>query len=259
MHINSISCGQGAPSLHLLQMARAGLFPADIVIVADTGGEHDMLWSNGRRSDAKTFFNEVTKPLAEEFGLEAYFVRAQDKNGQPLPDIMTVQTMDAGQVRIDLPLFGSNGGRLQQSCTSKWKKAAIRQQLRRMGATTATTSLGLTMDEVHRMKPNDVKWERLQWPMLLIRKTYRAEIEPQLKAAGIPWIVRSQCDFCPHKNAFRWDMSTPETIDAAAEFEAAFGGEFFLTDKRLPLKEALALPRTGDLFDDACDQGYCMV
>ena len=43
MHIKSISCGQGAPSLFLIVMAGEGMFPADVVIVADTGWENDML------------------------------------------------------------------------------------------------------------------------------------------------------------------------------------------------------------------------
>lgn len=258
-HINSISCGQGAPSVYLLLMAHQGIFPADVVIVADTGGENDMLWSTGERTTAREFFERVTKPLAEEFGFDVAFVRANDGNGQPLPDIMSVQRIaDDGKFEIDLPLFGSQGGRLQQSCTSKWKKAAVRQELRRRGATTATTNLGLTMDELHRMKSNDVKWERLHWPMLLNEKTYRVECEQKLAAAGIPWIVRSQCDFCPHKNAFRWGMSSPKTLNEAAEFEASFNGEFFLSSKRIPLKMVLDAPVTGDLFE-GCDQGYCFV
>jgi hypothetical protein len=84
----------------------------------------------------------VTKPLAEEFGMSAHFVRANDKHGQPIPDIMSNQSVVDGKIKIDLPMFGSNGGRLSQSCTEKWKKQAIRQQLRRMGAKKATVNLG---------------------------------------------------------------------------------------------------------------------
>ena len=164
MHINSISCGQGAPSLALiLSSHHLNLFPCDIVIVADTGNENDMLWSTGERTDAKTFFHEVTKPLAEEFGMTAYFARSKDKNKKYLPDIMDNQFIDNdGKIRIDIPLFGSNGGRLHQSCTDKWKKTAIRQKLRELGAKTATCNLGITREESHRMKPSKLKWETLE-------------------------------------------------------------------------------------------------
>lgn len=261
MHINSISCGQGAPSIYLLVMAKQGIFPADIVIVADTGDENDMLWNTGERTTAGEFFERVTRPLAEEFGLEAAFVRAVNKNGKPLPAIHHDQTIKSnGIISIDMPLFGVNGGRLRQSCTSKWKKSAIRQELRRRGAKTATTYLGLTMDEVERVKPNtDIKWETLAWPMIMIQKIYRAEIETHLQKMGIPWLKRSQCDKCPHGDLFRWEMHTEQSIDEAAEFEASFNGEFFLTEYRIPLKEAIKLMKSRKPPNSflSCDGGYC--
>lgn len=240
-HIDSISCGQGAPSIYLIVAAGQGVFPADVVIVADTGDENDMLWSTGERSSAREFYEQVTKPLAEEFGLEAVFVRANDGDGNPLPPIHLDQKLN-GKVDIDMPLFGSNGGRLRQSCTSKWKKAAIRQELRRRGADTATSNLGITLDEVHRIKPNtDVQWETLAWPLCMIEPLHKASIVDRLQKMGVPYMVSSQCDKCPHKSWWHWSMSTPETIKKAAEFEAQFSGEFFLTEYRVPLLEAIQL------------------
>ncbi len=265
-HIDSISCGQGAPSLFLIWLAGQRLFPCDIVIVADTGNENDMLWSNGRRSGARTFFDEVTKPLAEEFGIDAAFVRTVDKKKKPLPDLHLDQRYEDGKKEIDLPLFGSKGGRLMQSCTDKWKKRAIRQELRRHGARKATVRLGITMDEVGRMKQSKEKWETLTWPLTLTvreggkRGWYRSEIQDEMKRAGIPYIIRSQCDFCPHKNLFRWRMSSPETIQAAAEFERKLGkGDFFLTPHRMPLLNAIDLMESKQSLEifDSCDSGYC--
>jgi len=92
MHINSISCGQGAPSLFLIvAAAELRLFDATIVIVADTGWENDMLWNNGRRTDARTFFEDVTQPLAEEYGMQAAFVRSLDKHGRAYPVLQDAQ------------------------------------------------------------------------------------------------------------------------------------------------------------------------
>jgi len=157
-HIDAISCGQGGPSLFLIIAAKEyNLFSADVVIVADTGWENDMLRTDGRRSDARTFFEEVTKPLAVEYGLDAYFVRANDGNGKPLPPLQDTQRLVGSRIEVDIPMFGSNGGRLHQSCTSKYKVSAIRQQLRRLAAKTANSYLGITMDEVHRMKESEVE------------------------------------------------------------------------------------------------------
>lgn len=262
-HINSISCGQGAPSIFLIVAAGEGLFPADVVITADTGWENDMLWDNGRRTDARTFFEEVTKPLAEEYGMQAFFVRTKDEHGKPYPNLQDVQWPGTE----DIPMFGSRGGKLQQSCTSKWKKQGIRQKLRELGAQTATTHLGITIDEVDRIKPNtDVKWETLAWPLVINDKGikyYRATINEELERRGIPYLVTSECDGCPHKDIHRWNRLSPDTLAELSEFEKRFKGEFFLTRQCIPLIDSIEAMNNGmpenNIFDGCGDGGYCFL
>jgi hypothetical protein len=286
-HINSISCGQGAPSLFLIVMAGEGLFPADLVVVADTGWENDCLWSTGERTTNKEFFERVTKPLAESYGIDAAFSRSLDENKVPylpIPDSVTYKQTLAGSEKfkspnygLDIPMFGSNGGRLRQSCTSKWKIQAIHQEVRRRGATTSTTALGLHRDEVHRVKPSKEKWDTLCWPLVDMAQTReggtadmgigrtwdRATIQAEMEKRGIPYLVTTECDGCPHKNWERWKRTSQETIDELALFEAKFNGEFFLTSARIPLKKSLAamqLKNEGQAsFDDICDSGYCFL
>jgi hypothetical protein len=275
-HINSISCGQGAPSLFLIVLAGEGRFPADVVIVADTGWENDMLWNTGERTTAREFFERVTKPLAASYGIDAAFVRAVNDIGLQLLAIPLDQRVN-GKIEIDVPFFGSRGGRLHQSCTSKWKVGAIRQELRRRGATTATTALGLHLDEVHRVKLSDVQWHRSMWPLLDIAelpnggardmgiggKWNRDQIQREMERRGIPYLVTTECDGCPHKDWARLQRTSPQTIDELAMFEAQFKDEFFLTKYRTPLKEALITMEKDNaqgagLFD-VCDSGYCFL
>ena len=263
LHIESISCGQGAPSLFLIILAGEGYFKADVVIVADTGWEIDMLWSDGKRTDAKSFFEIVTKPLAESYGIPAVFVRSQKKDGTKYPPLPEMQYPG----KEDIPLYGSKGGRLRQTCTSKWKIQAIRQELRRRGANSAITYLGLTVDEVQRIKPNNVKWEQLSWPLIGYPKREnwnkefrRIDINEDLERRNIPYLVTSQCDGCPHKNYFRWKNNTQEKIKELTEFESRWNGTQFLTDKRKPLPEALEemknnISKKESL--DFCESGYC--
>jgi hypothetical protein len=265
MHINSISCGQGAPSLFLIVLAGEGYFDADVVITADTGWETDMLWSDGNRTDAETFFNEVTKPLANRYDIDAMFVRTLNRDGNRYPALQDAQSPG----KEDIPMYGSNGGKLRQSCTSKWKKQAIRQELRRRGARTAISYLGLTMSEVHRIRPNDVQWESLAWPMIGYpgrpewnQAWYRVQADEGLNKRGIPYLITSQCDGCPHKDFFRWSNNTPEKIEELTEFEAQWNGEQFLTRELIPLPQAIERMRarkpTDELFD-VCENGYCFV
>ena len=129
--------------------------------------------------------------------------------------------------------------------------------MRRRGAKTGTTFLGLTVDEVHRMKPSDVQWVETKYPLIEAR-LYRASIVTDLERRGIPYLISTECDGCPHKNKARWDRTSPEMIDELAEFERRFNGEFFLTSQRVPLKEALANMDDGQMsLFDVCDSGYC--
>lgn len=261
----------------LIVLAGEGAFPADVVIVADTGWENDMMRNDGRRTTAREFFEEVTKPLANSYGIDAAFVRAIDGDGNAKMAIPDDQRISNEKIEIDIPLYGSRGGRLMQSCTSKWKVGAIRQELRRRGATTAMTALGLHRSEAHRIKPSDVDWQQSCWPLCDIRqdaikgiapmgigRTWdRASVYTAMERAGVPYLISSECDGCPHKDFARWQRTSPETIEQLAAFEAQFGGEFFLTKYRKPLREALALMRSdnekgANLFD-ICDSGYCFV
>lgn len=262
-HIDAISCGQGAPSVYMILLAGEKKIAATHVIVADTGDENDMLWSNGKRTDARTYFEEVTRPLAEEFGLIAAFVRSVDKNKDPLPPLHETQHLATGDApyNIDMPLFGNRGGRLKQSCTSKYKVAAVRQQLRRWGARTATTAIGFTISEVHRIKPDDVKWCTKTYP-LVEHGIHRATAIQRLADLGIPYLITTECDKCPHKDWARWKRTSEGAIREAAEFEASFNGEFFLTSQRIPLLDALEEMGKEDRYQmalSACDSEYCFM
>ncbi len=200
-----------------------------------------MLASDGKRYSASEYFETVTKPLAEEFGIIPHFVRARNRNGELLPSLQDDQSL-IDKTRIDLPMFGSNGGRLNQSCTSKWKVVAIRQKLRELGADTATTAIGFTLDEVHRVKQvSDVKWERHIWPLVTgDKKFYRASVQSMLDAFNIPYLLTTECDGCPHKDLYRWKKTDPAVLERLADWEAHVGqGQFFLTSNRVPLLEAI--------------------
>lgn len=283
MHINSISCGQGAPSLFLIVLAGEGVFPADVVITADTGWENDMLWNTGERTTAREFWERVTKPLADSYGIDAAFVRSRTDAGDEyagIPEYISSKVNARslhGYISIDIPAFGSEGGRLKQSCTSKWKVQAIRQELRRRGATTAATALGLHSEEVHRCKPSGVKWDVSRWlfvdmtqdrggnirGMGIGRTWRRIDIQSEMERRGIPYLVTTECDGCPHKDWARWRRTSPAAVEELARFEAQFGGQFFLTSYRKPLKEALQIMEQdnaeGATLFDSCDSGYCFL
>jgi hypothetical protein len=96
----------------------------------------------------------------------------------------------------------------------------------------------------------------------------RQAIRNELDSGGLPYLVTSECDHCPHKDLPRWLRSSPSVLQEVAEVEAKFRGEFFFTDERIPLLDAIALKQKlsesqGDLFEDdsgfQCTDGVCGV
>ncbi len=253
MHIEAISNGMGSQSMMMSVLAAEGKIPARLSISADTGSEDDCLWSTGERTTAKEYFDRVIEPYCQENGIEAVFVRAKDKSGIDLPPLIDKILIDNKPCGI--PMFGSQGGRIQQGCTGKYKIRAIRQELRRRGAKTARTAIGLTISETERMKISDVKWNWHCWPLIDL-KMYRNQCQDELTRRNIPFLISTECDMCPHKDRLRWERTSLETVDKVSDIETKIPGLYF-TDQRIPLKDAIAnMPSQPSLFD-SCDSGYC--
>lgn len=264
MHIESLSNGLGAQSLVALLMAIRRKIPAEVSITADTGWETDHLWNTGRRTTAHTYFQEVIVPLCKGSAVTPLFIRAQDKHKKDMPTLFahTKDVVAKGMfTHIKIPLFGSRRGQLRQSCTQRWKIQAINQQLRRLGAKTACTAQGIHFGEAIRrvkglwVRDQDgwsiyqttikrkgvdvpVRWLTHYYP-LVDSKLNREQCRAMVEAEGLPFVISSECDLCPHKDLARWEKTSEEVIEQGVELEAGLKGEFFLTDKRIPLREAI--------------------
>jgi len=118
MHIEIISNGMGSQSMMMMVLAAEGKLSARLSITGDTGTENDCVWNTGERTTAYDYFERVIEPYAHSYGIEATIVRKLDRHKRPLPAIgdILVSGITAG-----VPLFGSNGGRLPQGCTGKYK------------------------------------------------------------------------------------------------------------------------------------------
>lgn len=246
----------GAPSMAMLVLHKQGKIKADYCVTADTGSENDMLLSNGDRATADEYYNEVIKPYCKKIGVKSSFPRAKDKNGNPLDSIW--DNLQSGSTS-GVPLFGSGGGRLMQTCTGKYKIRAVRQFLRTEKVRKAVIYLGLTKDEAHRMKPSDVKWAQNEWPLI---NEYKGRIDciKMVENEGLVYPIHTQCDNCPHKDYKRWTTTSDWVIEKLSEIETKLPGQFF-TPIRKPIKQAIAdmkeLDKQGTLFGDFCESGYC--
>lgn len=249
--------------------------PATVSFTSDTGWENDRTWSNWRKSSLKEYFDEVIIPLSTKYDFPAKFIRSVDENKNPLPDLLTQVERAAadGSARgIHIPMFGSKGGRLRQSCTDKWKIRAINQEGRRMGAKTMCSAQGIHIGEAarrvkgrflrmegqwsiyqtttmeNRKQPDGtkikvervVKWLTHYYPLVDLGIN-RNECQRLIVNEKIPYLLSSECDGCPHKDLTRWERTDPEVLARLAATEARLNGQYFFTDRRIPLLDAIKL------------------
>lgn len=289
--IEALSNGMGAQSMLLLHMACQDQIPARFSITADTGSEEDNILSDGSRITARNFFERHIKPMARKGGIGAFFVRAKLDNGSPIMPLHEHMAAYAGE-HDNVPLFGSDMGRLRQTCTDKWKLRAIKQQLRELGAKMAQCAIGLHADEYMRRRSGilegkfthrnlsyayyqttvgketpkkhakRIKWLWHYYP-IVDWQLGRDAVRDKLNKLGIPYLISSECDHCPHKDDTRWLASSQETIDRVALLEERYKGEFFFTDRRIPLKLAIEdmrrHPRASTDPTFGCKNGLCGV
>jgi hypothetical protein len=246
-----VSYGGGKQTQVMGRMMLSGELPrADLVIFADT-----------QRERAKTY--EI---IAREFallnaaGIEAITVTGGDlgsHGGKMLP-LFTIHNK-TGKL-----------GRLRTICSSRFKTEVVARELRRRGygpKNKVETWLGLTTDEVHRVKPNDrVKWMTNRWPFLEMGMS-RANCETYLERLGVE-SSKSACYFCPNASQ-RSALAALSAEDQAKAivFDESLrhmrpGYESFVHASRRPLRDVLADDALFvDLLDyeqDECE-GVCFV
>ena len=170
-------------------------------------------------------------------------------------------------------------GQMMRQCTGDYKVAPIKRKVRELlkesGAKKAIQWLGISLDEVHRMKPSQVAYSTHIWP-LIERRITRNDCINWMAKHGFPRPPRSACVFCPYHNDTEWRAlrdEEPEQFARAVNFEREFQrsknqnfmqkpNQIFLHDSRVPLDQvdiSTDLERGQmSLFGNECE-GLCGV
>lgn len=266
-----ISLGAGVQSTTLLLLANHGELagdPVDYAIFADTGWEPAAVY-------------EHLAWLEQTSEIPVLRVSKGDLRRDALDPARRFATM---------PVFVWNEqggeGRVRRQCTHEYKIEAINRELRRLlgkgprdriAPGTVTSLLGISLDEVQRMKPSRERWITIEWPLIEKRMT-RHDCILWLTKHGYPTPPKSSCIGCPlHSNAHWRDMklNRPGEFEDACSFDEALrempprkgergeiGKRRYLHRRRIPLRLVdLSTPADGgqgDLFDEECS-GMCGV
>jgi 3'-phosphoadenosine 5'-phosphosulfate sulfotransferase (PAPS reductase)/FAD synthetase len=206
--------------------------------------------------------------------------RACEEHGFPLYVVSNGNIRDTARQKdfYEAPYFllGEDGrrGMARRQCTHQLKIVPIRRKMRELmdtlgimvRAAAVESLIGISFDEVQRMKDSDVRYIVNRWP-LIERHWTRSDCERYLAERG--WSApRSACIGCPFHSNAEWralrDLSADEWDDAV-RFEqeiqrtnAGLRGKPFLHSQRVPLPLVNLDSGTTEGFDAECE-GMCGV
>lgn len=266
-----LSLGLGVQSTCLLFMAADGAFgpPPDIAFFADTQAEPKAIYQH---LDRLRGLNSLPFPIR--------VVTAGN-----LRDDVVTSTNTTGARFAAVPFFtkGEHGelGKGRRQCTKEYKLeplwAAIRSYLgvepgRRVPkGVSVETWLGMTTDEVIRVKQSRHHWEHARWPLIEAGMS-RGDCVEELIRRSQPVPPRSRCKFCPFTSNEEWRRIEAEDHaewDEAIEIDRlirdggklrGMRGQRFIHRSCVPLDEAdlrAPDPRQG-VMGELCE-GVCGV
>ena len=217
--VRFLSLGAGVQSSTLALMAGKGeIQPPTAAIFADTGDEPAAVYEWLRWLTSRLPFPVVT---------------VRHKSNMPLSEAaMNVRTAKSGNryTKHTIPVFmrSPEGGMglAQRYCTLDFKvdpiRRYVRSQVGKKGK--AIVYIGISRDEVIRMKPSQVPWIENRWPLIDLGMT-RKDCLAWMEKNGYPTPPRSACVYCPYHSDAEWrrlKTDEPEAFQTAVDFEKRY-------------------------------------
>jgi hypothetical protein len=218
---NAISLGAGVQSSTMALMASRGELlgiKVDFAIFADTQDEPASVY---RWLDW----------LEGQLSFPVYRV----SKGSLSKEALTMRTTKDGRKfsRTDIPIYtlsatGSLGKVTFRSCTSDYKIKPILRELRKrceikrgQKDVTVTSLIGISYDEMQRMKDSRDPWVVNRWPLVEMRMR-RGDCIEWMRKNGYPEPPRSSCIYCPFHRNNEWrrlQTEEPDEFARAVKFE----------------------------------------
>lgn len=254
-----LSLGAGVQSSTLLLMVREGELQADCAIFADTQWEPRAVYDY-------LAWLETVSPIP------IHRVTAGDIRQDAIDGAGGVKRSRSGTF-ASMPLFLEAGGMARRQCTKEYKLEPIwrkvRALLKESDLRQATLLMGISLDEVQRMKQSRRKYLANEYP-LIDKRMSRNDCVLWLQRHDYPIPPKSACIGCPYRNNAAWReiKADPEAWAEAVEFDERIRAHPGLQSraylhrslKPLPMIDLTTAADRGqlDMFGEECE-GMCGV
>jgi hypothetical protein len=239
--VRVLSLGAGVQSSTLALMCAKGKVPApEIAIFADTQDEPASVyeWLNWLETQLPFPIRRVSRGKLSATAVQTRASAAGNKYLKPM-----------------IPVYVDNNGKkgmVQRQCTSDFKIDPIMQTIRHVrNGRNVIQYLGISFDELERMKPSRVPYIENDYPLVDLRMT-RQDCLKWMKANRFPEPPRSACVYCPFHSDAEWKRLSPSDMAVAVKFEKNYQAAFAASDMDgVPYLHAKRVPLDSIKFDDS--------
>lgn len=254
--IRVLSLGAGVQSSTLALMCAAGEIEApEIAIFADTQDEPKAVyaWLDWLETQLPFPIRRVSRGKLSTTALQVRSSAAGNKYLKPM-----------------IPVYVDNAGKkgmVARHCTKDFKVDPIMGAIRHIRAgRNVIQYLGISFDELERMKPSKVPYIRNEYP-LVERRLTRQHCLDWMQSHGFSEPPRSACIYCPFHSDAEWLRLPPEEMAGAIAFEKEYQAAFaasnldgvpYLHADRKPLDEVEFSDSPQRDFINECE-GVCGV
>ena len=239
------SYGGGWQTIAIAVLIKQGHLPMpDLIGIADTSREVDA---------TKLYLDNIIRPAGFDVTVIPH-------------SLATVDLYREDELLI--PAFTRRNGKIGQMstfCSTEWKQRVCRRWLREKGVTDCEAWLGISTNEMHRMKDSGLAWYRHKYPLIETVPMNRAQCGGLVEAFGWPEPPKSRCWNCPMMSTHDWQQlkaDEPHNFQKAVEMDndiRVHDRDVYLHRSGLPLTQAIEQSEMQPELFDGCDSGYCMV
>lgn len=180
--------GGGTQSIAIAVLLAQGQLPRpDCIVMADTGREAQETWD---------YTAAHVAPLLASLGLTIAIA----------PHTLATVDLYAADERVLIPAYTATG-QLRNFCSNEWKGRVVERYLRTLGygpRRPIRQWLGISLDEIGRLKPSGIAWIERAWPLVFDHPLRRSECRARILAYGLPEPPRSSCWMCPYRGNAEW-------------------------------------------------------